>query len=106
MPLLYIYFKPTNAPKYRIEWKRSTEDMYPPGQEATVDKAGNGYNSYSAAIPDLDSDWNYRITALCLSGPSGPFYGNAIATCKKVSFTATYNHCTCGTPIGITATTN
>lgn len=104
MATLYIYFKPTNAPKYRIEWKRSTDNAYPPGQETTVTKTTDFYNRYAAAIPDLNSDWNFRITALCVTGLSGPFYGNAISTCKKVSFTAFYNHCTCVTPIGITAT--
>lgn len=90
MANLYIYFKPTAAPRYRIQWKRSTDNLYPSGQNIDVDKAVGVWNSYTATIADTYTDWNFQVTPICDGNLGTPYYGTVKGECIPVNLTAIY----------------
>jgi hypothetical protein len=105
MPTLYVYFKPTNAPKYNIRWRRSTDTLFPAEQNKQVLKVAGTWNSTEIIVADSLTDWVYEVTAICEGSMSSPVYGTVKATCAAVTLTAKYNHCTCPELTGIVLTT-
>lgn len=102
---MYIYFQPSGALKYRIEWKLVTEATYPTANVINVDKVPGLWNSVIATVPNTNSDYNFKVTSICNNDNFGdPRFGIVRSTCVGVTFTAVYNHCTCLVVTGITMT--
>lgn len=91
MDTLEIHFKPTGAPKYRIQWRKRTDTAYPLANNYLFNKEPGEWNIILIDIDDITTDWVYRITAVC--GPQAIAIGKDTiinAFCVPVTMTSEF----------------